>query len=371
LRKGLVLFLCSTSFFMSYFSRLVWSIVSSFSPLRPTQVDDGVIFSLFFVGYVVVQIPSGFLADVVGARKVLTGSLLGLAVSALGSALSPSIPWEYVSSTVMGLSAGWIYPTTIKVLATTFDTGSIHKAIGLYSLAWPLSIVASGFVVPPLATISWDAPYFLLGGTSVALSFLAWHVVEDGKGDGRRGISVIKDRSVLSISLGGFMFFFSYWSLTLFLYKFLLEVGYSPVEAGVIYSLTAIAGIPSTLISGRFLDMLGTRRSLLLFIGIYGLLILLINVSYAYLVPLSLLFLSMGFVRFVITPSHSSALASLGGRSGGVSGFANFFWQASGAVSSLISPIVVESLGYEFLWDLTGFITLASLGFYYMIRVKN
>lgn len=358
---------------MSYFSRLVWSIVSSFSTLKPTEVEDGIIFSLFFVGYVIIQIPSGTVVDKIGSRKVLVGALLGLGLSAFGSAMSPSISWEYVNSVVMGLSAGWIYPTTIKLLATNFAGKSLHQSIALYSLAWPLSIVASGFVIPPLATLDWELPYFLLGAMSLALSFLSSKLVGDDAGhhDGK-GISVVRDKRVISISIGGFMFFFSYWSLTLFLYKFLLASGYSPIIAGVVYSFTAIAGIPSTVLSGRILDLIGTRKSLLLFIGVYGILILSIDAVYRFLIPLSLVFISMGFVRFIITPSHSSALAFLGGKnSGSVSGFANFFWQFSGIVSSVVSPLIVEAMSYTSLWLLIGTITLSSLFFYSMVRIND
>lgn len=359
---------------MSYFSRLIWSIVSNFSSLKPTEVEDGIIFSLFFVGYVIIQIPSGAVVDRIGSRKVLMGALLGLGASAFGSAVSPSIAWEYVNSTVMGLSAGWIYPTTIKLLATNFSGKYLHQAIALYSLAWPLSIVASGFVIPPLATLNWELPYFLLGVMSIALSLLSSKVIAEDKemNPTGKGIYLVRDRRVISISIGGFMFFFSYWSLTLFLYKFLLASGYSPIVAGAVYSFTAIAGIPSTVLSGRILDLIGTRKSLLTFIAIYGVLILSIDVVYRFLIPLSLVFISMGFARFVITPSHSSALALLGGKnSGSVSGFANFFWQFSGIVSSIVSPFIVETLSYRSLWLLIGGITLLSLFFYSMVRIND
>lgn len=358
---------------MSYFSRLVWSIVSSFSTLKPTQVEDGVIFSLFFIGYVIVQIPSGIIVDSVGSRKVMVGSLLGLSIASLGSAISPSIFWEYVSSLVMGLSAGWIYPTTIKVISGNYKGRELHNAIGLYSLAWPLSIVTSGFLIPPLAIINWELPYIVLFFMTLALSIVSWKVIgEERKPISRRSISFVKDIRVIAISAGGFMFFFSYWSLTLFLYKFLLIVHYNPIIAGAIYSFTAIAGIPSTIISGKILDIIGTRRSLLTFVGMYGIFILLIDFTYKFLIPLSLLFLAMGFVRFIITPSHSSALAFIGGKnSGGVSGFANFFWQFSGIVSSIVSPLIVENLSYQLLWAFMGTITLLSLFFYYMVRVND
>lgn len=63
MRKFFIIFLTSVSFFLSYFSRIAWSIVSVYSSLKPTAVEDGIIFSLFFLGYIIVQIPAGIISD--------------------------------------------------------------------------------------------------------------------------------------------------------------------------------------------------------------------------------------------------------------------------------------------------------------------
>jgi MFS family permease len=63
MKKVFIIFLTSASFFMSYFSRIAWSIVSVYSNWKLTEIEDSIIFSLFFIGYILVQLPAGFLSD--------------------------------------------------------------------------------------------------------------------------------------------------------------------------------------------------------------------------------------------------------------------------------------------------------------------
>ncbi|MEM0092044.1 MAG: hypothetical protein QXG62_05530 [Saccharolobus sp.] len=60
-------------FFLSYLSRVVWSIIAPFSPLKTTTLEYSIIFAL---GYIIVQIPAGILSDYVSAKNLLFLSLI-------------------------------------------------------------------------------------------------------------------------------------------------------------------------------------------------------------------------------------------------------------------------------------------------------
>ncbi|WP_243675576.1 MFS transporter [Vulcanisaeta distributa] len=163
----------SASFFMSYFSRLAWGIVSAYSSLRPTVVEDGIVFSLFFIGYVVVQVPAGIISDRVSPKYVITISLIGLAVSSFVSGIANTMWVEYVASLFMGLSAGWIYPATVKLLTINFTGPELPVAMGYYSIAWPLSIVLAGATLPEVCTVlGWRWSYYIIALTSIIIASL-------------------------------------------------------------------------------------------------------------------------------------------------------------------------------------------------------
>lgn len=356
--------LASASFFMSYFSRLAWGVVSAYSSLRPTVVDDSIVFSLFFAGYVAVQVPSGALSDRADPRLVLSPSLLGLALSSLASGLADSMSVEYAASFFMGLSAGWIYPATVKLISSEFSRGELPTAMGYYSLAWPLSIVIAGVALPALCIdLGWRAPYYLIAAVSAALSASYLPLRRSARPRPRNaaefGLAVLKDVNALTVSAAGFLFFLSYWAVALYAYKYFLEAGLGGYEAGFAYSLLALAGIPSTVVAGAVMDRLGVKKTLVAFEAAYGLLIALLGA-----VRGALLFLNaalMGFVRFVITPANSTAVSLVGrDKAGTVAGVANLFWQSSGIVAPAVAAYVLPSGGYEGLWLLSGLLAAAS-----------
>jgi MFS family permease len=363
--------LSAVAFFLSYFSRLAWSILSPFSSLKPTIEDDGIIFTLFFVGYVLVQIPSGILSDKIDTRKIIFASLLGIFISSLISGLAVNILQEFIASLIMGLSAGWIYPVTIKIISNFFKGRELAIAMGYYSLAWPLSLVIAGDLLPFVGiSIGWRWGYFIISIISIitALYSLRIPYINIQKSS---SFTIIRDKNVIMLSIGGFLFFLSYWSIALFLYKYLLDVLYNPYISGVIYSLTALPGIFSTIISGRIINTLGVRKVFILFIATYG--ILTISISFTYFaIFLGIIASLMGLIRFVITPANSTAVAQIGKEhSGSVTGFANFFWQSSGILSSSLSALIISSISFRYLWIFMGIITLISVFFYSLIKVTQ
>ncbi len=368
-----VIFVTSLSFFLSYFSRITWSIVSVYSSLKPTELQDGIIFSLFFIGYVVVQIPSGLIANSYPKVTSLV-SLLGLSFSSFLSGYANSINLEYFASILMGLFAGWIYPTTIRILSCKFSGRDLPIAIGYYSLAWPLSIVLSGVILPYLSLhFSWRFPYYLISVISLlaSLSYLPMHI-KSSKIERKSLFTVAKNKSVLIVSFSGFLFFLSYWVITLYAYKYFLILGMNAYLAGFAYSMLALTGIPSTIISGYIIRKIGIKNSLTLFEGIYGFLTL--NLSYYLsLIQIFIVASIMGFVRFIITPANSSAVSTIDRKNAGsVSGFANFFWQSSGILAPLIASMIITSIGFNLLWLISGFvIILSSIIYLFLLKIKE
>lgn len=243
IRDAYVIGIASASFFMSYFSRLAWSIVSSYSTLKPTIIEDSVVFSLFFIGYVVVQVPAGLVSDRVGPKYVVMASLIGLAASSFVSGMANAMWVEYVASLFMGLSAGWIYPATVKLLTISFRGPELPVAMGYYSIAWPLSIVLAGATLPEICTVlGWRWSYYIIALTSIIIASLYVPTNVRGYGGNARGalnLKLLRNSDVMVVSLSGFLFFMSYWTITLYAYKYFLSIGLNDYVAGLAYSLLA------------------------------------------------------------------------------------------------------------------------------------
>lgn len=370
MKKFFIIFLTSASFFLSYFSRLAWSIVSVYSSLKPTQIEDGIIFSLFFAGYIIVQIPSGLISDR-KPREVVILALIGLGISSFLSGIAMSIVEEYVASALMGLSAGWIYPVTIKILSVSFEKKELTSAIGYYSLAWPLSIVLAGLILPFISiNISWRASYYLIATICFIISifYVRMKITADNR---NQKLMLIKDRNVVIVSIAGFLFFLSYWMITLYAYKYFIYIGLNSYIAGFAYSLLALAGIPSTIIAGYIINRTGVKNTLSIFEGLYGILTILFSILIS---SIGIIIVSavMGFIRFVITPANSNAVTLIGkDKAGSVSGFANFFWQSSGIVAPIVASLVLVNFDYFTLWIIAGIVIIVSAALYYLFLKIN
>ncbi|ARM76154.1 MFS transporter [Acidianus manzaensis] len=370
MNRFFIIFLTSISFFLSYFSRIAWSIVSVYSSLRPTEVEDGVIFSLFFLGYIIVQIPSGIIADK-KPKEVIILALIGLGVSSFISGFAISIQEEYFASILMGLSAGWIYPVTIKILSSSFSREELPIAIGYYSLAWPLSIVLAGLILPFLSiSIGWRFSYYLISIISIIVALLYLGLKVNIVNDSKK-FKVITDKNVIIVSFAGFLFFLSYWIITLYAYKYFIYIGLNDYIAGLAYSLLALAGIPSTIIAGYIIRKIGVKNTLSFFEGIYGILALMFS-FFISAIGVMVISTIMGFVRFIITPANSSAVSIIGkNKAGSVSGFANFFWQSSGVIAPILASFIIISLNYFILWIIAGVIIVLSAILYYVLLKVN
>ncbi|QKQ99767.1 MFS transporter [Metallosphaera tengchongensis] len=371
LRRNIIF--SALAFFMGYLARITWSVTSPYSSLRPTVAEDSLIFTLFFLGYVIVQIPAGILADMKSAKLITSLVLLPLSLSLFLSGMANNIELEYIASLIMGLSAGWIYPATLKVISETYKGRELAIAMGYYSLAWPLSITIAGLAIPYLTiNLGWRWPYYILAALGIvgAIGTLTVSYPSNNL-KGKSGFIIKFNRDVTILSFSGFLFFSSYWIITLYSYKYFLLIFNNPYLAGISYSLLALTGIPSTLISGRFINRLGVKRTLMVFELAYGILIVGIAFLHEPLVVFVIASL-MGFIRFVITPANSTAVSLVGGnKSGSVAGTVNLFWQSSGISSPVLASIILGYSNYFVLWLFSALLVIGSAIGYISLKIKN
>ncbi len=361
------LVISSGAFFLSYYTRLMWSILSVYMPLKPTITQDGHIFALYFFGYVAVQIPAGFVSDRFDCGKIISLSLILLSIITFFSGVATNIYQEYVLSLLMGFCAGWIYPASLKIIEYYYkDNRSVF--MGYYSIAWPLAIVLSGIVLPVLSvTLGWRFGYYSSAILCAIVGILSFGL-KSYKTSSKMNLKIIKNKNVLLISFGGLLFFASYWSITLYAYKYFLDIGINKVTAGIMFSSMAIAGFFSSPVSGFIIKKFGISRTIFLSFFSYALLTLFLAIIKIEFI-LFLIAFGMGFARFIITPVNNDLLMRIGKQdAGAVSGFSNMFWQTSGILSPLFSSFIISKFGFSILWVTLCAIILIASTFYLKIK---
>lgn len=360
MRRGAALALASAAFFMGYYTRLAWGILSNYAGYSASSAATGIVFSLFFAAYIAVQIPAGLASDKAGPRPVLVASLLGLAASTALASAATGDELMYLASALMGASAGWIYPASVKLVSALYDRGELPRAMALYSLAWPLSIALLGVTAPEAAAaLGWRGAYLAMAAFDIALALALLKSPNPRTAGMRISLADLRNRDAALLAAGGFIFFAAYWAFAFYAYDYLEGLGISSEAAGLIYSLTAIGGIPSTIAAGWIISRLGVRRTYAVFLPLYG------AALAAYAAPLGAVYLAAlsliaGFLRFVITPANSTAAGLIGGgRAGSVSGLANLFWQAAG-IAAGAAPLIIGALGFRAFWIVAGALSASS-----------
>jgi MFS family permease len=91
--------------------------------MRDLLMDDrmkGEAAGIFFFGYVLLQIPSGYLASHWSARKVISLFLVLWGLCAIGCGLSPSFRHFEVMRFLLGVAESGVFPATTVLLAHWF-----------------------------------------------------------------------------------------------------------------------------------------------------------------------------------------------------------------------------------------------------------
>lgn len=148
--------------------------------------------SLYFYVYALMQLPSGMLADSIGARKVVTiGGLLG-AIGSLVFAAAPNLPTAYLGRFLIGLGLSVIMVNIMKLQTewfrarefATISGGLVFAAnCGALLGTTPLALLAAG--------VGWRPSFALIGLAGVGIALVSWVIVRNRPAD--LGLPSIRD----------------------------------------------------------------------------------------------------------------------------------------------------------------------------------
>ena len=189
-QRNLILLLLFIGWAIGNFDRyfINYAILSIADDLQLSPASTGLILSSFFLGYALMQIPGGWLADKLGSRRVLIVSVL---MWSIFTALTGAV-WSLTSMIVIrflfGIGEGGFQPSSSKLISQTFPSDK---------RAWAMSIMLSSggivsLIVPLLSaymltTIGWRVSFLILGGIGILITVLYWAIIKLPSQCSRRG----------------------------------------------------------------------------------------------------------------------------------------------------------------------------------------
>jgi MFS family permease len=138
-----------------------------------SYVELGFALTVFAVISGLTQAPMGYLADHIGARKILlTGLTLGgFALIMLGLHLSYS--WLIASAVLLGLANSVYHPADYAILSTHMDVARMGRAFSIHTFAGFLGgAVAPAIVAALVATIGGHGALIVAGATGPLVALL-------------------------------------------------------------------------------------------------------------------------------------------------------------------------------------------------------
>ncbi len=246
---------------------------------RMTGTSAGAISTASQAGYAISLMLFSWLADRLGARRVLLWSTAGSAMAAIAfAAFARSYVSGLVLSTLVSVSQGGTYTTAIMLVADRYASARRGRAVGWLiaasSLGYALSLALSGAVLRfggyPLAfAVTASGPVIALGTTWLALRETLTRVHARGSGL-HFGSEVLRNRQAVRL-IGGYTFhsweLLGMWAWTPTFVAASLAVsgvgGIRSVEIGSYLSAAFhVMGLIASSSMGSLSDRLGRRRVL-------------------------------------------------------------------------------------------------------------
>ncbi len=388
IRWGLIFWLFVLSA-VAYLDRVNISIAGKLlaAEFHLSNVQLGSIFSAFLAGYALFQTPGGWLADKLGARRVLA---LAVVWWGIFSALIVVVPTGFhqallafmVLRFTLGAGEAVMYPASNQFVARWIPSSERGLANGLIFSGVG---VGAGFT-PPLVTFvmlryGWRVSFLVCAVLGLAVGF-GWYLIARSTPEEHPSVSpselakikaglpaalstekpklvswarMLQSREVLAISLSYFTYGYVAWIFFNWFFIYLAEARGLNLKASAWYSTApfiamAICSPLGGLISDAISKSKGPRAGrsgVAVFAMILAAIFLLIG-SRAENTLVAVFVLAGGAGALYLSQSSFwSVTADIGGASSGsVSGFMNMANQFGGVITAQVTPLIASRFGW-------------------------
>ena len=378
---------------LAYVDRVAISMSSS-ALQRDLALSDeqlGYVFSAFTLAYALFEVPSGWLADRFGSRRMMTRIVLWWSAFTAGTAAAGGFVSLVSVRFLFGAGEAGVLPTLASAFRRWLPDRERGRAFGLTVAAGALgSAIAQPIVGAMLERFTWRESFVAFGAVGAAWAAAWYYWMRDDPrehsavnaaelaeiGPPARGAHarvpwsrLLLSRNLIAVCAMYFCAIYGWYFFMTWLPQYLQRArGFDLAQSKWLAALPWLAIAAGCFFGGLISDALVRRRGLRMGLrapGIVGLPIAALSIVGAILTPsaaiaTACLTAAAGFAALGIAAAWSTCLA-IGGRHGGVvSGTMNMFGNLGGA----LCPIVFgKSLQHWGSWNLP----LASVAVLYVI----
>lgn len=264
--------------------------------LAITTATFGIAASIFFLVYVLFEIPSNMIMKRVGARLWLARIALTWGVVTVLTGFVQNVPQLYGARILLGIAEAGLFPGLLLYMTMWFRTGERGRAIAALALAQPIAMVLGSLTgglildhVQWFGLSGWRWVFILQGAPALLLGALTLLYLPNVPSQARflskdesawleREISaeyraeepetflgqlrILKDRKVLYLAVANLFAACGLYGFTFFLPQIIsqLDPSYSATNIGVLGAVPFLVGAVGMLLVARNSDRTGERR---------------------------------------------------------------------------------------------------------------
>lgn len=142
---------------------------------------------IFFLGYMLFQVPSNLMLEKLGARRLIGGIMVIWGLISTGMMFMRDTPTFYVLRFLLGVAEAGFFPGIILYLTYWFPAASRARAVSLFMLAIPVSSIFGSPISGEILEMDeigglagWHWLFLLEGLPAVVLGLVTWRFLPDG-----------------------------------------------------------------------------------------------------------------------------------------------------------------------------------------------
>ncbi|MFC4100320.1 MFS transporter [Paenibacillus xanthanilyticus] len=258
-----------------------YAIVYMGEDLQLSATATGLVLSSFFLGYAIMQIPGGMLADRWNPRYVMIGTILALSLFTTLTAVAWSLTALLMIRFLFGLGEGSFFPTASKIISVSFPEQERSKALAvILSSAGIMSIITALAAGLLLDSIGWRLLFVGAGVIGILLSAVyyfqlkmtpnayARQPLENGPKPKMPLKRLLRSPLLWKLFAAYFLLYFINWGLSSWMPTYLKTVrGMDMTAIGVMSIIPGFGAIAGFYASGFIQDKLSVEKSRLVAIG--------------------------------------------------------------------------------------------------------
>jgi MFS family permease len=146
--------------------------------------DLGIIISAFFLGYAIMQVPGGWLADRIGSKIVIIATIALWSVFTVMTSFAWSLLSLIAIRFIFGIAEGGFPPATVKAITELFDRqASPRMSALLLSSNYAGSMIAPLVMAPLIIWLGWRHAFTAIGVAGIAFALVYLVAVPRTRGD--------------------------------------------------------------------------------------------------------------------------------------------------------------------------------------------